>query len=454
MNILCAVAVMAVSALGHPLDERIQQPLAISSPQTQGSSYQPGDAGRFLHITDIHLDNYYKPGSTFASQCHAKPSSKKKSAVAGIYGSPGAGCDSPAVLVDETFRFIKEELLPAGLDFVFWTGDNVRHSDTAIPRTEPEIQHVNKIITQHMISTLSHPSDPSTPLIPILASIGNNDIHPHNRLKYSRKSLNPTLNFFADLWAPIIPRSQDTIFRRIGSYYIELIPNKLWGVSLNTLYLASNNDAVPDCRRRKQKLFDYGSGPYPNTRPDERSSDGDTRTTATASNSRNEFSREYDDQEEFAQKLTAGDDVLSWLELDVLIPAKNRNISVYLSGHIPPNVINYGTGCFAEFSRLTVKYRSVIRGQFYGHMNIGMYLVLHFKVVQSDEDVPYPVFVAPSVTPVFNPALRVYHYSLIEQSNAQDSSANASSAQPERPATFVGSLTDYDQYYADLKKWN
>lgn len=35
--------------------------------------------GRFLHITDLHPDPFYKEGATFGSSCHLKPGEKPHS---------------------------------------------------------------------------------------------------------------------------------------------------------------------------------------------------------------------------------------------------------------------------------------------------------------------------------------------------------------------------------------
>lgn len=42
--------------------------------------------GRFLHITDMHPDPYYKPGSRPSTACHRGKPKKKRGA--GYYGTP------------------------------------------------------------------------------------------------------------------------------------------------------------------------------------------------------------------------------------------------------------------------------------------------------------------------------------------------------------------------------
>ena len=142
---------------------------------------KPGShaSGRFLHLTDIHIDPYvsfvrlkmirlYKEGTTFDNGCHHPPT-VLDTPVAGQFGSPQSGCDAPVLLVNETFRFIESKLYPAGLDFVIWTGDNARHdSDHQFPRTQEEIRQLNIMITNRVLEAFGRDGE----TIPILPSIG------------------------------------------------------------------------------------------------------------------------------------------------------------------------------------------------------------------------------------------------------------------------------------------
>ncbi|KAG8786791.1 Endopolyphosphatase [Ceratobasidium sp. 428] len=80
--------------------------------------------GRFIHITDMHPDSYYLPGSSISSSCHSnRPRSEPDRA--GHYGAPGTDCDSPLSLVNATLEWIEKEWADK-VDFVIWTGDNAR----------------------------------------------------------------------------------------------------------------------------------------------------------------------------------------------------------------------------------------------------------------------------------------------------------------------------------------
>ncbi|KAL4075853.1 hypothetical protein J3A83DRAFT_2059681 [Scleroderma citrinum] len=59
--------------------------------------------GRFLHITDMHPDPYYKPGSRPSTVCHR---GKPKKHPAGHYGTAYEECDSPFALTNFTLDYL------------------------------------------------------------------------------------------------------------------------------------------------------------------------------------------------------------------------------------------------------------------------------------------------------------------------------------------------------------
>ena len=90
------------------------------------------DIGYALHISDIHSDLEYSPGSPthcvggkLGLRCCRKYDIP-------LYGSHPASpwgsynCDTPMSLVESTFEWIKENLY---LDVIIWTGDSVDHHD-------------------------------------------------------------------------------------------------------------------------------------------------------------------------------------------------------------------------------------------------------------------------------------------------------------------------------------
>lgn len=67
--------------------------------------------GRFLHITDIHPDPYYKTGATFESGCHSKPKKERgKSKGKGKLDEDASAIDVEGEEVDEDMFDDKEDL--------------------------------------------------------------------------------------------------------------------------------------------------------------------------------------------------------------------------------------------------------------------------------------------------------------------------------------------------------
>ncbi|KAJ1942385.1 Endopolyphosphatase, partial [Linderina pennispora] len=144
---ITALAALAIVALGFIalFDSTSDRP-----PNTE-TQLNSSSVGRFLHITDLHVDPYYRPGSTTYSSCHRKPPSSSRSSPrhslramddgiadssskqwkrfdrdghghTGPFGIPEAKCDSPVALVNATAQYLRANWANR-LDFVIWTGD-------------------------------------------------------------------------------------------------------------------------------------------------------------------------------------------------------------------------------------------------------------------------------------------------------------------------------------------
>ncbi|KAG0236318.1 Endopolyphosphatase [Actinomortierella wolfii] len=345
----------------------------------------------------------------------------------GKYGAPYSICDSPFSLVNATFDWIDKNLRDE-IDFIVWTGDNARHdSDNEHPRTQQEIEELNLMIARKFLDTFAaDPDDPLQRRLPIVPSIGNNDVYPHNIMMAGP---NRILQHFSDIWADFIPEDQYHTFQFGGYYITEVIPDKLAVVALNTLYFFNQNTAVNGC----------------------------------------------DDEEE------PGSMQLDWLEVE-LRSLRSRKMSVYLTGHVPPARKSYSPTCYRRYSEIALKYQDVIVGHFFGHANIDHFIVMSddaiskfpgLKTVEDtneennnnkeitmavDEDddgfaatefnrysatglssylielweqyesIPkhaklnnYAIAnVGPSVIPTYNPSLRVYEYQLNSQPPSED----------------------------------
>ncbi|CCG25150.1 Phm5 protein [Candida orthopsilosis Co 90-125] len=269
--------------------------------------------GRFLHITDIHPDPYFKEGSSFDEMCHRSKGNAQK------YGDAISGCDSPVALMDDTIKWIEKNLRDK-IDFIVWTGDNVRHdNDRNYPRTEQNIFEMNEHVSKLMYETFKKNDTPELE-IDLIPSLGNNDVYPHNLF-----SIGPTLQTreLFQIWQRFIPQSQLHTFNRGAYFFKEVIPGQLAILSINTLYLFQSNPLVDNCDKRKQpgyKLFE-------------------------------------------------------WLGY-VLKELRARNMKVWLTGHVPPNEKNYDLTCLRKYIVWIYEFRDIIVGGLYGHMNLDHFIPL------------------------------------------------------------------------------
>nr|XP_018260508.1 uncharacterized protein I303_07429 [Kwoniella dejecticola CBS 10117]OBR82666.1 hypothetical protein I303_07429 [Kwoniella dejecticola CBS 10117] len=374
--------------------------------------------GRFLHITDIHPDPHYKTGATFDSGCHRRDKKKKKGKkgkgkeklidddetfafdeqdelfkgkgkdkdgldLAGEWGTAVSKCDSPMSLVNVTFDWLKKEWRDE-IDFIVWTGDNARHDiDRSLPRTTSEIFKLNRMIVSKMLDTFG--TD-----IPIVPSIGNNDIWPHNVMAAGPSKLTEE---FLHIWGKFIPPDFAHVFER-GSYYsVEVIPDTLAVISLNTLFWYDSNTLVDGCG-------DHSNDP--------------------------------------------GALEMDWLDVQ-LSAFRDRGMQVWLTGHVPPHMGYYYDNCYLRYGDLALRYQDTIVGHLFGHMNVDHFFFIDVDELESTprqgdvgiygaadilkeelkkdfQDMPGPkdlklkdyiaVNVAASVIPTYLPGLRVFTYNI------------------------------------------
>ncbi|CAE6523142.1 unnamed protein product [Rhizoctonia solani] len=385
--------------------------------------------GRFIHITDMHPDGYYLPGASVSSSCHSKKP-RKESERAGKYGAPGTDCDTPISLVNSTLEWVEKEWANQ-VDFVIWTGDNARHdTDSSIPRTPAEIRDMNREIARKMDQIFTPRG------VKVVPSIGNNDIWPHN-IMYEGPST--VTNDFLESWRSFVPFPAYQVFQRGVYYSIELVPNRLAAISLNTLYWFESNKAVDGCPKK-------GNDPG---------------------------SLEFD-----------------WLEVQLKI-YRSRKMQASLHDHHVATRINtdswcngafplhrlqlawlravvstlgdYFPRCFARYGELALRYQDTILGHLFGHKNVDHFVIhsidnvlaptpsmriagrkkellisdkLHdeFKALSKQEKVDYDdyfvVNIGPSVIPEYTPSVRVYTYNI----------TGADSAEPSLIANIDGSL--------------
>ncbi|KAF2263967.1 Endopolyphosphatase [Lojkania enalia] len=304
---------------------RSRLPGTASPPTSSGRRLH----GRFLHITDVHPDPFYKTYSSTAEEaaCH------RKRGPAGIYGAETSACDSPISLVNETFKWIRDNLKDS-IDFVVWTGDSARHdNDEKIPRTENQIIQQNELLVTKFTEVFGkddniNDTDPTNDFtIPIVPTFGNNDIMPHNIFqsgpnKWSIKYL--------DIWRNFIPEAQRHQFQQGGWFYVEVIPAKLAVISLNTLYFFDSNSAVDGCANKHEPGYEH----------------------------------------------------MDWLRIQ-LQRMRERGIKAILMGHVPPartnSKLSWDETCWQKYTLWQRQYRDVIVGSLYGHMNIDHFMLQDFQ---------------------------------------------------------------------------
>ncbi|KAJ7283642.1 endopolyphosphatase [Mycena rebaudengoi] len=271
--------------------------------------------GRFLHLTDMHPDSAYRPKTSDSTACHRQKGKKKKNR-AGYYGTPYSDCDSPLRLTNFTLDFI-EKKWASEIDFVIWTGDNARHdSDRKLPRTPGEIYDLNRAVATKMASVFTSRG------IPVVPSLGNNDVWPHNIMIPGPNSIT---NEFSSIWKNFIPFPHLQIFQRGAYFAVEVIPNSLAVISLNTMYFYDSNKAVGGC--------------------------------------------------EFKDRDDAGNLQFDWLEVQ-LKGFRSRDMQVWISGHVPPSPGNYFPECYVRYVELSLRFQDTILGHLYGHMNADHFFFL------------------------------------------------------------------------------
>ncbi|KAJ9137939.1 Endopolyphosphatase [Pleurostoma richardsiae] len=299
-------------------------PQIILQPPPPAASARRKLHGRFLHITDLHPDEFYKIHSSTGEEtaCH------RGVGPAGTYGAETSDCDSPFSLINATFDWIAANVAD-DIDFVIWTGDSARHdSDEEIPRSPSQVLGTNRWISSKFSEVFANPDAPlGGPkrglAVPIVPTLGNNDILPHNILL---PGPNKWLQYYTDIWREFIPEEQRHSFEFGGWFYVEVIPNELAVFSLNTLYFFDRNAGVDDC----------------------------------------------------AQPSEPGFKQMEWLRIQLQF-MRQRGMKAILMGHVPPARTEskqlWHESCWQKYTLWLQQYRDVVVGAVYGHMNIDHFLL-------------------------------------------------------------------------------
>ncbi|KXG46856.1 Endopolyphosphatase, Ppn1p-related protein [Penicillium griseofulvum] len=327
-SIFLLLGLFADAISASPLE---QQPLGhISTGLAEG--LRKPVRGRFLHITDFHPDRLYNPGTSIDRSCH------RGNGPAGYFGAEGTDCDAPLSLVNETFRWIEENLKDE-IDFVIWTGDSARHdNDEKLPRTADEIMDLNAFLSQKWISIFGEEEVLQTSnavprmSIPVIPTFGNNDIMPHNIFN---EGPNKWTKRFAEIWGDFIPEDQRHTFVEGGWFTTEVVPGRLAVISLNTMYFFDSNSAVDGCNAKSEPGYEH----------------------------------------------------MEWLRVQLKI-LRSRNMKAILMGHVPParssEKKNWDETCWQKYTLWMHQYRDIVVGSFYGHMNIDHFMLQDSNKVNID----------------------------------------------------------------------
>ncbi|PYH39856.1 endopolyphosphatase [Aspergillus neoniger CBS 115656] len=295
----------------QPLGDVLQDVLQLEPPNADAESFRTL-SGRFLHITDLHPDPLYEPGTSDEKSCHRGEGS------AGYYGAEETECDSPIALVNETFRWIENNLKDK-IDFVIWTGDSARHdNDERNPRTADEIVRLNQFMVDKFTEVFG-----GKDTIPIVPTFGNNDVMPHNIMKTGP---NRWTKKYREVWHKFIPEHQRHSFVEGGWFVSEVIPDELAVISLNTLYFFDSNSAVDGCDAKSEPGFEH----------------------------------------------------MEWLRIQLEM-LRTRDMKAILIGHVPParsgSKRSWDETCWQKYTLYVNRFRDVVVGSAYGHMNIDHFML-------------------------------------------------------------------------------
>ncbi|EKM59064.1 uncharacterized protein PHACADRAFT_249247 [Phanerochaete carnosa HHB-10118-sp] len=278
--------------------------------------------GRFLHLTDVHPDPHYREGMSEKSACHRKKPKKKPRS--GPFGYTYGDCDSPLLLTNYTLDHLEKKWADE-VDFVIWTGDSARHdNDRKLPRTLKEIYALNRAMAKRMEEIFTSRG------IPVIPSIGNNDVWPHNIMM---PGPNDVTSEFSSIWKSFVPFHSYQVFQRGAYYSVEVIPDQLAVISLNTMYLFDSNSAVGGCEAK--------------------------------------------DPED------PGNLQLDWMEVQ-LQSFRSRGMQVWISGHVPPSARNFHSECHLRYVELSLRYQDTVLGHLFGHMNVDHFFFLDARTLESD----------------------------------------------------------------------
>jgi sphingomyelin phosphodiesterase len=189
---------------------------------------------RILHLTDIHIDFEYRPGSI--SNCNepiccrnqSKQSNLEEKSFAGYWGEY-TKCDLPYWTVENMLKHISSR---ENFDFIYWTGDILAH-DIWKQNREAQLKalnHIEALFVKYFPNKI------------IYSSTGNHDSIPCNLFEVGKMSKTKELySKLASQWISFgLPKSTKNNIEK-GAFFTTLIKPNLRLISLNTNYCYNLN---------------------------------------------------------------------------------------------------------------------------------------------------------------------------------------------------------------------
>lgn len=185
-----------------------------------------------LHISDIHFDFHYTPGTI--KKCNLPVCCNPQNGyttdpelAAGQFGE--YACDLPEPVFLDMMHFIKENIKP---EAIIWPGDNSVHS--VWDNTEKQISKYTDEITERLKEF--YPKESGVNVYP---TIGNHDTWPVNNEDFSKADNSKPLIMYDEIWSDYFttPEAKQS-FKDFGYYSMPFKANgkvyeKTWVIAIN-----------------------------------------------------------------------------------------------------------------------------------------------------------------------------------------------------------------------------
>ncbi|XP_037949873.1 sphingomyelin phosphodiesterase 1-like [Teleopsis dalmanni] len=265
-----------------------------------------GEVLTVLHLTDIHYDPFYEPGSLAECEeplcCQRHKETSEGTIKAAGYWGDFRDCDAPWHMIEDALNHIKAT--HPHIDYIYQTGDVVDHMVWATS--------VEK--NTDVLSKVSNKLQEMFPDVPVFSCIGNHEPHPLN--VFSPVDAEDHLNtrwLYESLyndWSKWLPSSTETTILQ-GGYYTHSPKAGFRLIALN------NND----CYNNNWWLYHSGENAQPQ---------------------------------------------LKWLH-DTLLAAEKANEYVHILAHIPSGDGSCWSVWSREYNKIIERFSNTISGIFNGH---------------------------------------------------------------------------------------